>query len=160
MMYILNQIRTDSVEKCSQYWAKSPKIVGFGPPIEEMTCLPTFLPSDFHIKWKISSRSTILYWFKVDPNWLSGEMLRISGKTTENRRCQPVYWENDMVTKFFTFTSSFENERTRRVLLFYVDLKVELNWFCGETLRIQEKINESKYKTKLSRAPPERGLMV
>jgi hypothetical protein len=43
-------IRTDLVEKCSEYWAKPPKIVGVGLYIEEMIWLPTFLPSHLCFK--------------------------------------------------------------------------------------------------------------
>ncbi len=37
-------MRTDLVEKCSEYWPKPLTILGFGPYIQEMTWLPTFLP--------------------------------------------------------------------------------------------------------------------
>jgi hypothetical protein len=37
-------MQTDLVKKCLEYGAKPLKIVDFGPHIEEMTWLPTFLP--------------------------------------------------------------------------------------------------------------------
>ncbi len=95
-------IRTDLVEKLSEYGATPPKIVGGGMYIEEMICLPTFLHSHLCFKWKISSSSTILYGFK------SGSEL--------------ILWRKAQNT--------------------------------GKT------ISENQYKTKLSRAPPERGLTV
>ncbi len=55
----------------------------------------------------LAGLSNDLY-FKLDRNWFSGEVLRILGKITENRRFRPVYRENDMVTLVFTLTSSYE----------------------------------------------------
>ncbi len=37
----------------------------------------------------------------VDPNRFSGQVLKILGKTTENRRFPSVYGGNDMVTHIF-----------------------------------------------------------
>ncbi len=40
-------------------------------------------------------------YFKLDPNRFSGEVLKILGKTTENRRFPSIYGGNDIAIHFF-----------------------------------------------------------
>jgi hypothetical protein len=78
---------------------------------------------------------------KVDHHWFSEEMLRILGKTTENRRFRHIARELHDYPLFY-LDILVSNEKSHRVLPFFLDLKVDANWFSGEMLKISNKITE------------------
>jgi hypothetical protein len=109
-----------------------------------MTCLPTFLPCHRRVKWKISSRFTILYGFKsgCELIWRRnaqniGQNLgksSILARVSKKWHGYPLFHLNIVVS----------NERSRRVLPFHTDWKADANCFSEEILRILGKTVENR----------------